>query len=51
MNINYEINSIKWWDEKNEGKDKSLEYDLDFEHEIVEHIAHGEILEVHQDDS
>ena len=42
---------LKWWDEKNEDKDRNIEYDLDFEHEVVEHISQGDILEVQQDDS
>lgn len=36
---------LKWWDEKNEDKDRNIEYDLDFEHEVVEHIAHGDTLQ------
>lgn len=36
---------LKWWDEKNEDKERCIEYDLDFEHEVVEHIAQGETIQ------
>lgn len=39
------IKYIKWWEEKNEDKENSLEYDIDFEHEVVEHISQGETLQ------
>ena len=36
---------LKWWEEKNEDKERNLEYDLDFEHELVHHISCGETLQ------
>lgn len=50
-NLNFELNNIKWWEDKNEGKERNIEYDLDFESEMVQHITKGDILEVAQDDS
>ena len=46
LKVNSLLEYLKWWDEKNEDKERNLEYDLDFEHEVVEHIAQGEMLEV-----
>lgn len=43
-NLKFELSNIKWWEDKNEGKDRNIEYDLDFEHEVVEHIAQGDVL-------
>jgi hypothetical protein len=39
------IKYIKWWEEKNEDKENSLEYDIDFEAEVVHHISCGETLQ------
>ena len=39
------IKNAQWWEEKNEDKERSLEYDLDFEHEIVEHIYFGDTIQ------
>ncbi len=39
------LSYLKWWDEKNKDKDRNIEYDFDFEHEVVEHISHGDILQ------
>jgi hypothetical protein len=50
-NLNFELNSIKWWEQKNEGKERCIEYDLDFESEMIHHISQGDILEVNQDDN
>ena len=36
---------LKWWDEKNEDKENNLEYDIDFETEVVQHISQGETIQ------
>ena len=38
---------VEWWENKNEGKE--VIYDVDFEIEMVEHVKHGDILEVDDD--
>lgn len=43
--VNSLLAYLKWWDEKNEDKDRNIEYDLDFEHEVVEHISQGDTLQ------
>ena len=45
--INKLQKEVEWWENKNEGKE--VIYDLDFEIEMVEHVKHGEILEVDND--
>jgi len=48
--LDFEIKNIEWWDEKNQDKERCIQYDVDFEHEVVEHITHGELLEVENHD-
>ena len=43
--VNSLLAYLKWWDEKNEDKDRNIEYDLDFESEMKHHISQGEVLQ------
>ena len=43
--VEAQIKYIQWWEDKNEDKENSLEYDIDFEAEVVEHITQGETLQ------
>jgi hypothetical protein len=43
--VEAQIKYIQWWEDKNEDKENSLEYDIDFETEVVHHISCGETLQ------
>jgi len=47
--IENHIKNIQWWEEKNKYKETDVEYPIDFEIQMVEHIKQGDILEVSDD--